>query len=139
MKRDRKPSPETGRDGSGTKPVDRRRVLVVDDSVDSAEATRILLEFSGYDARVAHDGRGALAAAADFRPHAVLLDLGLPDIDGYEVLGRLRECSELAETRFVALSGREIDPDRDRADGRPLFDLYLLKPASVDQIRAAVQ
>ncbi len=61
------------------------RVLVVDDNVDTAESLEMLLRESGHDVRTAHDGPAALEAARDYRPNVVLLDIGLPGLDGYEV------------------------------------------------------
>ena len=67
-----------------------RRVLVVDDNVDSARGTALILKRHGHDVRLAYDGPAAVAAAAEYRPEFVLLDIGLPGMDGYEVARRLR-------------------------------------------------
>ena len=72
-------------------PAARRRVLIVDDSQDGAESLAMLLEFGGHTTYQAHDGVAALEAADRLRPDAVLLDIGLPGLNGYEVCGRIRD------------------------------------------------
>lgn len=110
------------------------RVLVVDDNVDAAELLRDALAMLGHDAAVALDGGAALAQAASFRPDVVLLDLGLPDMDGFEVARRLRE--DGATARLVALTGygQLDDRERTRAAG---FDLHLVKPVDLAGLEAA--
>ncbi len=103
------------------------RVLVVDDNVDTAESLSWLLQSCGHDVRVAHSGTGAVAAARDFCPDAVLLDVGLPDIDGFEVARRLRAAPECKRTVLVASTGYSRDRDRTRASEAG-FDHYLVKP-----------
>ena len=84
----------------------RRRILVVDDNVDAAVSlARLLARLYGQEVRVAHDGPEALAVAGEFRPEVVLLDIGLPGMDGYEVARRLRERPEFEGTLLVALTG----------------------------------
>ncbi|WP_165252223.1 PAS domain S-box protein [Paludisphaera soli] len=120
------------REGGGGPP--RRRVLVVDDNVDAARSLSWLLEkLYGQEVRIAHDGPGALAVAEEFRPEFVLLDIGMPGMDGYEVAGRLRGRPELRRTRIVALTGwgQEADLARTRAAG---FDHHLVKPADPEVI-----
>jgi two-component system, chemotaxis family, CheB/CheR fusion protein len=84
-------------DGTGPVPrehhtvVESRRVLLVDDNVDYAEGLALLLEASGYRVKVMHNGPDALRCAVDFRPDVVLLDIGLPEMDGYEIARRLRQ------------------------------------------------
>lgn len=92
----------------------------------------------GHEARVAGDGPSALAAAAaEFRPDVVLCDIGLPLMDGYQVVARLRTQPGLAATRFVALTGygREEDMRRSRAAG---FDAHLVKPADLAKLTAVL-
>ena len=84
----------------------RRRILVVDDNVDAAKSlARLLARLYGQEVRVAHDGPEALAVAEEFRPEVVLLDIGLPGMDGNEVARRLRERPEFDGTLLVALTG----------------------------------
>lgn len=101
------------------------KVLVVDDNPDLARSSALLLELDGHEARTAETGHAAVAAAAAFRPDAVLLDLRLPDLDGPEVARRIR--AELgATTLLFAVSG--LDPE-DRPPTEPgLFDRQLVKP-----------
>lgn len=104
------------------------RVLVVDDNPDLARSSALLLELTGHDARTAGTGAGAVAEAARFRPELVLLDLGLPDLDGAEVARRVR--AELGPAvRILALSGRSVE-DRPAEEAR-LFDGHLVKPVDL--------
>jgi len=107
--------------------ADALRVLLVDDNRDARTATARLLERAGFDVTVAADGRAALASAEERSPDAVLLDIGLPDIDGREVARRLRSTHGDA-ILLVALSGRARSPD-DTGEHDSPFDHHLLKPA----------
>jgi CheY-like chemotaxis protein len=112
----------------------RRRILVVDDNVDAARSlARLLSRLHDQEVRVAHDGQEALSVAREFRPEVVLLDIGLPGMDGHEVARRLREQPEFRGTLIVALTGwgQESDVERSRAAG---FDHHLVKPANPDAI-----
>jgi CheY-like chemotaxis protein len=110
------------------------RIMLVDDNADVAGMLKSLLEYAGHDVRCALDGEEALSAPAEFQPVAVCLDLGLPDIDGYELAVKLREEAGLADARFVALSGRPSEPERLKQAG---IAGHLLKPASAaDVLRA---
>jgi len=116
-------------------PPPRRRVLVVDDNVDAARSlARLLTKLHGQEVRVAHDGPEALGIAAEFRPEVVLLDIGLPGMDGYEVARTLRQRPESGGTLIVALTGWGQDEDvgRSRAAG---IDHHLVKPADPEVIR----
>ncbi|HEX5010235.1 MAG TPA: MASE1 domain-containing protein [Planctomycetota bacterium] len=106
-----------------------RRVLVIEDSTDAAQALRILLERSGHTVEVAHDGLGGVAAALRSRPDVVLCDIGLPGLDGYGVAKRLRETPALAGTFLVAITGYGKDEDRHRARAAG-FDVHLTKPVT---------
>jgi signal transduction histidine kinase/DNA-binding response OmpR family regulator len=110
-----------------------RRVLVVDDNQDAAESLGLLLEVSGHEVRVCHDGASALRAAEEYRPEAVLLDIGLPGMDGYEVARRLRACPATRGALLVALTGygQAEDQRRARAAG---FDHHLIKPADIEAL-----
>ena len=95
-----------GRRRTAAGPAGRRcRVLVVDDNVDAADALASLLERDGHEVRRAHDGPAALAAAAAFRPDVVVLDIGLPGMDGYEVARRLRRQARPGKPLLVAVTG----------------------------------
>ena len=104
------------------------RVLVVEDSVDAAETLAMLLESSGHTVRMAHDGLAALDAALDFRPQVVLLDIGLPGKNGFEVAEQLRQQTELKDVVLVAMTGygEEAARQRSREAG---FDHHMVKPA----------
>jgi PAS domain S-box-containing protein len=112
----------------------RRRVLVVDDNADSAGTMAVLLRLWGHEARSAEDGEAALAIAKEFRPEAVLLDIGLPQIDGYEVARRLRALPELEGVLLIAMTGYGQEQDRRRAR-RAGFDHHLVKPADPEELR----
>jgi PAS domain S-box-containing protein len=112
---------------TGPKATIPRRILIVDDNKDGAESLAVLLGIHGHVVRTALDGPSALAAADEFRPEVVLLDIGLPGLDGYAVARELRSRPELHILRLVALTGwgQETDRERSRAAG---FDLHLVKP-----------
>jgi CheY-like chemotaxis protein len=109
------------------------RVLVVEDNVDAASSLAQLLQGVGCTTHVAHDGSSAIHTALEFRPDVVLLDIGLPGIDGYGVARRLCETPELGATRLIAISGygQEQDRQRSRQAG---FDHHLVKPVSFKAI-----
>ena len=109
------------------------RILVVEDSVDSAETLGELLSRWGHEVALAHDGGTALTVARRFRPQVILLDIGLPDMDGYAVAHRLRGES-LGGEILVALTG--YGEAQDRARSREAgFDRHLTKPIDPDQLR----
>jgi PAS domain S-box-containing protein len=114
-----------------------RRVLVVDDNRDAAESLAKFLALSGHDVRTAHDGKAALEAARAFRPEVVLLDIGLPGMDGYQVARRLREQEGERHAFLAALTGygQEDDRRRSREAG---FDAHLVKPTDPDDLLALV-
>jgi CheY-like chemotaxis protein len=114
-----------------------RRYLIVDDNVDSAEMMGMLLEFRGHTARLVHDGRDVLAAAREFRPDVVLLDVGLPGLDGYEVVRQLRASPDLAALFVIATTGYGRDEDRARCLAAG-FNHHLAKPVDIDAIEALV-
>ncbi|HEX9149104.1 MAG TPA: ATP-binding protein, partial [Thermoanaerobaculia bacterium] len=103
------------------------RVLLVDDNADSADGLAMLLELQGHETRVAYDGESALGIARSFRPHAALLDIGMPAMDGYELARRLRAAPETKETMLVAMTGwgQEEDQRKGREAG---FAHHLVKP-----------
>jgi signal transduction histidine kinase/DNA-binding response OmpR family regulator len=103
------------------------RILVVDDNVDAADSVAWLLRHQSHDVRTAHDGRSAIAMAAEFRPRVVVLDLGLPQLDGYEVSRRLRASTETRDALIIAVSGYGQDEDR-RRSAEAGFDYHFIKP-----------
>jgi PAS domain S-box-containing protein len=109
------------------------RVLVVDDNVDGAAGLAKLLKLLGHDVRVAHDGHAAVEAARDFRPEVVLLDIGLPGMDGYEVAGRLRAEECCKDALIIAVSGYG-QPDDIRRSKEAGFDQHLVKPVNFEEL-----
>ena len=113
----------------------RRRVLVVDDNRDLAESLGELLAAEGFEVRLALDGPAALAAAEDFEPQVIFLDVGLPVMDGYQVAARLRRRRSGVAARLVALTGHGTDQDRRRALNAG-FDRHLVKPIGLELLLA---
>lgn len=111
----------------------QQRVLVVDDNVDGAQSLAMLLEMTGYGTRLAYDGPAAVQAAIDYRPDVVLLDIGLPGLDGYKVAQRIRHQAGLENVVLVALTGYGQDSDRQRSHDAG-FDHHLVKPADFNEI-----
>jgi signal transduction histidine kinase/FixJ family two-component response regulator len=103
------------------------RVLVVDDNADAAESLAYLLKHRNHEVRTAHDGRLAVKLAREFRPQAVVLDLGLPEIDGYQVARQLRQCEATRGALLVALSGYGQQEHR-RRSSEAGFDYHFVKP-----------
>ncbi len=110
------------------------RILVVDDNVDAAESLGILLELDGHAVTIAHEGVQALATALAQRPSVILLDIGLPGMDGYEVCRRLR-AEGFAATRIIAMTGYGQDKDKQRAMEAG-FDLHTVKPVEFSKLKA---
>lgn len=115
-------------------PPEHHRVLVVDDNSDSALSMATMLELLGNETRTANDGVEALAAAADFRPDIVLLDIGMPKLNGYEVAKRLRKEEWGKDLLLVAVTGWGQDEDQRRSRDAG-FDLHLVKPATLEDIQ----
>ncbi len=110
-----------------------RRILVVDDNVDTAHSVATLLQLAGHEVAVAHDGLAAVEAARRNRPEIVVLDIGLPGLDGYMVARKLRDDPELAHAKLIAVSGYGQPEDRRRAYEAG-FDAHLIKPVSFDKL-----
>ena len=119
-------------------PADRAahagRVLVVDDNIDSAEILATLLRMSGYDVRTAYSGPKALEAAASHLPDVVLLDIGLPGLNGYDVARRLRLDPRLKGVRLVAMTGYGDEADRRLAEEAG-FDKHVVKPLDFSTVK----
>ena len=107
-----------------------RRVLVVDDNVDAAASLATLLTFQGHEAEAVYNGKDALKRVSAFDPDVVLLDIGLPEMDGYELAKRLRAMPQLEGVRLVALTGYGQADDRERAIAAG-FDDHLVKPVDL--------
>jgi PAS domain S-box-containing protein len=112
----------------------QRRVLVVDDNRDAAESTAMMLEIMGHETRAAHDGPEALAAGESFRPDTILLDIGMPGMNGYETCRRLRATPWGRDAVVVAVTGwgQEDDRERSREAG---FDYHMTKPVEPEALQ----
>ncbi len=112
--------------------IPRRRILIADDDVDTALTLAELLDMDGFATRVAHDGISALEECATFNPDIVLLDIGMPELNGYEVAERIRARAGTS-VRIIAISG--WGSSHDRAKGKAAgFDVHLLKPVNPNQL-----
>jgi CheY-like chemotaxis protein len=114
------------------------RVLVADDLRDSADSLGLLIELMGHTVEIAYDGEAALSAAERFRPDIVLLDLGMPKLDGFEVSRRIRAAPWSESMRLVAQSGWGQEEDR-RRTAEAGFDHHLVKPIDPTALEALMQ
>jgi CheY-like chemotaxis protein len=112
----------------------RRRILVVDDNVDAANALRYLLENDGHEVKVTGDGIAGLALARDFKPDFLLLDIGLPRMNGYEIAKQVREDKALRNVTIIAITGYGQVNDRARASAAG-FDHHLTKPVEFHSLQ----
>lgn len=115
----------------------RRRLLIVDDNRDFADTMAALLEAFGHEVRTAYDGHAVAPMVADFEPHAILLDIGLPGIDGYEVARQLRASPRHSRLSLIAVSGYGQEADRYRAQ-QAGFDHHLVKPVAAEDIQKII-
>jgi CheY-like chemotaxis protein/two-component sensor histidine kinase len=115
----------------------RRRVLVVDDNTDAADMVAEWLRRHGDDARVAYDGLSALAVAREFHPEVGFIDLGLPVMDGFELVGRIRAEPELAAMHLVAVTGYGQAADRSKSASAG-FDAHLVKPVDLAVLQSVL-
>jgi signal transduction histidine kinase len=113
-----------------------RRVLIADDNEDAADSLAMILELSGHEVRVAHDGGAALVLAQSFRPEIALLDIGMPELSGYEVAARLRGEPWAHDMQMIALTGWGQERDRQRAMEAG-FNLHMTKPIDTDVLQRA--
>lgn len=119
------------------RPTGPVRVLVVDDLLASADTMKVLLESEGYVARVATDGESALAAAREFLPSVVILDIGLPGMNGFEVAQQLRKLPATCDALLIALTGYGEAESRQRSQ-RAGFDHHVVKPADIDFLLSVI-
>lgn len=137
--------PTTERQMTNGLPVRRRRaanshlrVLVVDDNIDSAESLALLIESEGHEVQVAHDAESGLHRVAAFRPQAIVLDIGLPGIDGYEMARRLRVLPVAETTMLIAVTGYGEEEDR-RRSSEVGFHHHLVKPVNPGEVLQLLQ
>lgn len=133
--------PSAGSASSPSRPAEsmteahlKTRVLIVDDNADGADSLAILLQMWGCAVRVAREGHGAIEDARRFQPDIILLDIGLPGMDGYEVARQLRLLPKVGGARVIAVTGygSELDRARSQAAG---FDFHLTKPVDLDRLK----
>jgi two-component system CheB/CheR fusion protein len=114
-----------------------RRILVVEDNPDAAESLRLLLAGLGHQVDVVNDGREAVDAARRLRPDVILLDIGLPGVDGFHIAKALRGLPETSAARLIAVSGYGQEKDRERSKEAG-FDLHFVKPVDPRMLTAAI-
>lgn len=114
-----------------------QRVLVVDDNADAAESLSLLLQVQGHEVKVVHDGPAAVDEVAAWKPHVVFLDVGLPGMDGFEVVKELRERHGESAPRLIALTGFGHEEDRQKGLEAG-FDEFLVKPAGPEDLCRAI-
>jgi signal transduction histidine kinase/ActR/RegA family two-component response regulator len=110
-----------------------RKVLIADDNADAAESLSILLQMGGHEVRTANDGLAAVTVTEQFHPDVVLLDIGMPELNGYEAAARIRALPHGQHILLLALTGWGQDADRQRAEEAG-FDYHLIKPADPGQL-----
>ncbi len=115
-----------------------RRILVVDDNEDIVNMFEAVLQMEGFEVRCALEPTAAIRIAQEFKPAAALLDIGLPGMDGYELVAELKRIPELAKTRFIAVTGYGQSADRERSK-QAGFASHLVKPVELDALRQALQ
>jgi len=132
------PVAKAGAAAAEAPPLAHKRVLVVDDNRDAADSLGMLLKFLGADVQVAHGGRDALEAFDRYRPAVVLLDIGMPEMDGYEVAREIRGRENGKRVPLVALTGwgQEEDHRRAREAG---FDHHMIKPPDIAVLRSLLK
>jgi two-component system, sensor histidine kinase len=115
----------------------KARILVVDDNEDAAELLSVMLETAGYVTSAVHDGAAALAAVEAWRPHVIVLDIGLPGMSGYDVARQLRRQPRLAPLALIALTGWGSHGDKQLAMEAG-FDVHLTKPVEARALQEAI-
>jgi PAS domain S-box-containing protein len=128
---------ESPGDGKGIA-AKRLRVLVADDNDDSAQTCAMLLELWGHEVRTANNGEEALAVAEQFRPEVALLDIGMPQLSGYEVAERLRQCPWGQGATLIAVTGWGQEDDKQQAN-QAGFDHHLTKPVDPKQLQPLIE
>ena len=131
------PTPQTAQADAAHHEVAGRassqRILIVDDNVDAAESMAQLLQLNGHEVMFVQDGSAALALSSTFHPKVILLDIGLPGLDGYSVAQRLRKEPETRDVMLIAVTGYGQLEDRDRSKAAG-FDYHLVKPVDHNAI-----
>jgi signal transduction histidine kinase/ActR/RegA family two-component response regulator len=127
------PTPDVATSSESGSPITERRarILIADDNVDAADSLGMLLELAGHDVKVAHSGNAALASGESYRPDVVILDIGMPDLSGYDVARAARHKAWGKSAYFIALTGWGQAADKERAAAAG-FDRHLTKPIDAD-------
>jgi CheY-like chemotaxis protein len=112
------------------RPLTKRRILIADDNLDAASSLGMLLEMMGHEVCVVHDGVKAVEGAVTFRPDIILLDIGMPQLNGYEACSRIREQPSNKGILIVALTGWSQDDKIQRLQ-QAGFDFHLIKPLEI--------
>jgi CheY-like chemotaxis protein len=122
-------------------PAQRFKILVVDDNHDSALSMAMMLSIMGHDTRTAHDGESAVTTAETFLPDVVLLDIGLPKLNGYEVAQRIRENTWGESMYLIAVTGWGQDEDRQRSSevGLNQHMVKPVEPAALEKLLAGLK
>ena len=113
------------------------RVLIVDDYEDSAKLIAKLMNRHGYETHTHGTGRDVVDVAGAFKPHVILCDIGLPDVDGYQVARRIKGHEELRSTLLIAVTGYVEESDR-RASLEAGFDAHLAKPIDIQRLKDTI-
>ena len=115
-----------------------RRILIADDNPDAATSLSLLLELMGHTTHVVHDGIEAVEVAAEFQPDIILLDIGMPRLNGFEACGRIRAQPANKNIVIAALTGWTQDEKRQRSEEAG-FDFYLIKPVEPDALQEVLR
>jgi len=115
-------------------PTQTSRVLVVDDNMDVADMLAMMLQMFGHEVQAVYSGQTALETAVEYQPDFVLLDIGLPDMNGYEVARRLRQQPQTKDVRLIAMTGYGQDSDRQLSQEAG-FDHHLVKPVDPQKLQ----
>jgi CheY-like chemotaxis protein len=124
-------------DGRLTAAGPKRRVLVVDDNRDSAESLALILSLQGHESRCVHDGREALSTGGTYEPDVVILDIGMPGLNGYETARLIRAQPWGRDVTLIAVTGWGRPDDKRRAEEAG-FDHHLVKPVELDSLAAVL-
>jgi len=126
--------PIIARTETAKQPAQTSRVLVVDDNMDAADMLVMMLQMFGHEVQAAYTGQTALETAVEYRPDVVLLDIGLPDMNGYEVARRLRQQPQTKDVRLIAMTGYGQDSDRQRSEEAGC-EYHLVKPVDPQKLQ----
>jgi DNA-binding response OmpR family regulator len=116
----------------------RDRVLIIDDELLMVKSTTMALKYAGFDARGAHDGKEGLRVAVEWLPDVILLDIMMPDMEGWEVMDKLKEDERTRQIPVVILTAKEYSDGRILARRRGAAD-YLAKPFELDELETLVR